>query len=261
LGMSNMAGYEERYCAYVDVLGFRELIAALGDGSIQFEAIRDLLQRVHKPHDEQFVGYGDTDFRAQSISDAVALSTKKNDVGLAVLCATLRDLSLALLYQGYFTRGVLCSGLLYHDDKMVFGEAFVKAYTLETGVVRYPRIMLTKDVAEAALNSTYDDTFPEHIKQAEDGPYFLHILWRLRMKLDLIKTWGIENPQPEPDLSYFSTIQRMIQTRFNESVDTPKHFEKVQWFARYWNDSIIQIRSQIGRINGPGLDQKPAVWG
>ena len=206
------AQYEERYFAYLDILGFRELIADLRSGVVKFETIRDLLRRIHSPYNSRIFDLEHCDFRAQSISDAVALSTKRTIPGLQMLCAALRQLTLGALHAGYFTRGALCKGLLYHDDSMVFGEALVKAYRLESEIVRFPRIMLTKDVVDDAMLSDKKDEFAEHIKQADDGPYFLHVLWQLRMKLEIIRERSFENE--EPDLSYFAAIREMIQQRF-----------------------------------------------
>jgi hypothetical protein len=171
--MSDNPKYEERYCAFVDILGFRGLIAGLGDGSVQLDTIRKLLSQIHEPHDPRFIGLGDNDFQAQSISDAVALSTRLTASGLSSLFDTLCRLSLALLYEGYFARGALCRGRLYHDPKMVFGDALVNAYTLESQVAGYPRIMLTKDVVRDAVGSNLKSYFFDHIKQADDGPFFL----------------------------------------------------------------------------------------
>jgi hypothetical protein len=145
--------HEQRYCAFVDIIAFSDLIESLRNGNVHFETIRDLLKQIHQPHDPQFVGLGDTDFQAQSISDAVALSTRSTVNGLAMLFDTLERLSLALLHEGYFTRGGVCRGMLNHDTNMVFGEALVKAYKLESEVAKYPRIMLTKDVVEGAMAS------------------------------------------------------------------------------------------------------------
>jgi hypothetical protein len=36
----------------------------------------------------------------------------------------------------------------------------------------------------------------------------------------------------------FQSIRERIQERYEESMDTPKHFEKVRWFAQYWSDVI-----------------------
>jgi hypothetical protein len=44
------AAYEERYCAYIDILGFDDLMADLRSGNVKFETIRDVLKRIHKPY-------------------------------------------------------------------------------------------------------------------------------------------------------------------------------------------------------------------
>jgi hypothetical protein len=83
----------------------------------------------------------------------------------------LVDLSYSLLFEGFFVRGAIVKGRLYHDDEMVFGEALVKAYSLENEVARYPQIMITSDVVADA--KIYDNNFlTELVRKASDGPYF-----------------------------------------------------------------------------------------
>ena len=40
------------------------------------------------------------------------------------------------------------------------------------------------------------------------------------------------------DMRRFSLIKDKIQERYEEAMDTPRHFEKVRWFAQYWNETI-----------------------
>jgi len=61
-------------------------------------------------------------------------------------------------------------------------------------------------------------------------------------------------------LSRFAKMAEQIQRRFDESVDNPRHFEKVQWFARYWNGSINIAHPDLVLITGPGIDTS-ATWG
>jgi hypothetical protein len=240
--------YETRYCAYVDILGFRTLIKALRAHPEQFTKIRELLKHIHTPLVAGFVDLAAIDFQAQSISDAVAISTRSTPEGLLVLFDTLERLSFDLLQEGYFTRGAICKGGLYHDQQTVFGEALVSAFGLESEVVRYPRIMLTKAVVEDARSSHLSAYFSDHIKQADDGPFFVHVLqyfYALRARSDTSSN--------AMDLSPFRIIGEQIQRRFDESVDYPRHFEKVQWFGRYWNRSFSI--AALSPIVGPGLDE------
>jgi hypothetical protein len=117
--------YEERYCAYVDILGFTDLVAKLKSGTISPESISKALRVIHEhPVEKYATSFTDSDFRAASISDAVCLSAKPNRSGLFNIFFVLRNLTSRLLQQVYFIRGAVVKGNLFRDNHMVFGEAF-----------------------------------------------------------------------------------------------------------------------------------------
>jgi hypothetical protein len=255
--LSMVDQYETRYCAFVDILGFRQLIDQVRNGSVPYGMVRQLLQYVHKPRQDSNVGIVNPkafDFKAQSISDAVAISTGLSATGLALLFDSIIQLSIPLLEQGYFTRGAVCKGGLYHDDDMAFGDALVSAYKLESEVVRYPRIMIAKTVADDALSSNLSSYFKDHIRQADDGPFYLHVL----NELTIIRAVSATEQQLQNATTRFENIAKIIQQQFDESVDNPRHFEKVQWYAPYWNNTFNA--SIAPNITGPGL-AAAATWG
>jgi hypothetical protein len=128
--VSSDAEYGERYCAFVDILGFRGLIDGLGKGALSVKELRDLLTTIHKP-DGLSTQYWPTDFRTQSISDAVAISASVTREGLIEILRALENLTLRLLDKGYFIRGGLVKGRLFHDENVVFGEALVRHIALK----------------------------------------------------------------------------------------------------------------------------------
>src|SRR2546421_4304136 len=94
--------YPERYCAFVDILGFSTLIDDLGKGSITATKVQELLADFHSPvFGKRLQTPEDTDFRAQSISDAVAVSTRVTAGSLDHLFFALEMLSFRLLIEGY----------------------------------------------------------------------------------------------------------------------------------------------------------------
>src|SRR6266700_7162401 len=105
--------YQDRYCAFVDILGFRQLIERLRNDVGQFDALRNLLMRVHGTRSGPSSGKKDSDFRAQSISDAVAISTIPTQEGLADILEALQSLAVDLLVEGYFVRGAVVRAPLY----------------------------------------------------------------------------------------------------------------------------------------------------
>lgn len=126
-----MPSYEHRYCAFVDILGFQNLVAKLEREETPLHALHALLAKVQNPDVVYNDTLKDTDFRAQSISDAVCISTRRSPSGLGQIMHTLQTLTVELLEVGFFVRGAIVSGNLYHDEKMVFGQALIEAFHLE----------------------------------------------------------------------------------------------------------------------------------
>jgi hypothetical protein len=237
--------YSDRYCAFVDILGFRQLVESLSRDSKNVKTLRLLLQKIH--------GGGTTKklVRAQSISDAVALSTEPTMDGLAELLRILMGLAIDLLCQGFFIRGAVVKGPLYHDEQMVFGKALVDAYQYESEVARYPRVIVVSAVREDMLRQ-----FPEMVKllkQSDDGPMFLDVLAPIANLGRMAKKTNLDKDEQEMNLR-FHGIKGRLQTLYEEAMDTPRHFEKVRWFAAYWNETVATV-TEYQKVLGAGLDQ------
>lgn len=86
--------YPERFCAFVDILGFRGLIARLGRDTSAVETLRKALNAVHNPKIPGVASPWAVDYRTQSISDAVAISTQATPEGLMVLFGSLNQANL-----------------------------------------------------------------------------------------------------------------------------------------------------------------------
>jgi hypothetical protein len=253
-------GYVDRYCAFIDILGFRSLVRDLRADSSRFDTLRTLLRKIHSPVNPSKISWH-MDFRAQSISDAVAISTIANDTGLIYLFIAIENLAVDLLKEGYLIRGALVKGKLYHDEQMVFGEALIRAYEIESTIVRYPRVMVTRDVMQDIENycrgflADRRSSYEVHLEQADDGPYYVHVLRTVASTIAKLQIENINLPaDKQHSLEEFAKIQAVIQKRLNESTDNPRHFEKVQWFARYWNKHVPYGATKFTPITGPGMD-------
>lgn len=258
--------YDVRYCAYIDILGFSELIDKLDRGEAPYEYLKDLLTKVHNPPETLAGSSHDADFHAQSISDAVALSAADNIRGLGAIFHSINQLAIALLQQGFFIRGAIVKDKLHHHDQMIFGRALVRAYRLESAIARYPRVMVTREVVADIRERADESSVQRMLRRADDGPMFLHILREVELNaLPFVlgsAASSIDDPRFGGRLEAFAEIAKQIQLRFDEATDNPAHFDKVKWFADYWNDTI-ELWGVRGfeRIRGAGVDRKPAVWG
>lgn len=238
------AEYGPRYCAFVDILGFGELVAKLDGGVTPLDALRGLLSKIHNPPTVNAAASPRADFRAQSISDAVALSAACNPAGLGAVIHSINQLAVDLLQQGFFIRGAIVKDALYHDEKTVFGKALIRAYQLESAVVKFPRVMVTHEVVDD-VRAIDQKTYDLLLRRADDGPMFVHVLRAIEVSVlplvlgrsDTVHS-KIDSPKFKDRLIRYGGIADQIQRRFDEAADNPNHFEKVKWFANYWNATV-----------------------
>jgi hypothetical protein len=243
-----LMAYEMRYCAYVDVLGFRNLIRELDAGKLDETAMTDLFYSMQEAPFEVPRHAQEADLKRQSISDAICISTTPTIHGFQWLALSLSALTANLLRRGYFVRGGLVKGKLSHSGEVVFGSALVRAYELESTVALYPRVMMTREVAADIQHYAKEDSqIGQYVRQAEDGPYYFHFL----SVLDRIFAGPGDEGQRSVTAQHFNHWVAMIQQRFDESVDDPRHFEKVKWLAEYWNANSAPYRRYLGRVTGP----------
>jgi hypothetical protein len=196
----------------------------------------------------------------------VAISAAANVKGIASIIHSINRLAVELLAQGFFIRGAIVKHHLYHDDKMVFGNALIQAYRIETSVVRFPRVMVTRSVVQD-ITAIDDKTASVLLRRSDDGPMFVHVLRAIEMEM-LAVDYGKGKPRLRFDdqkfggkLDRYVVIAERIQRRFDEATDNPNHFEKAKWFANYWNDTIQEWNIEgFKRITGPGLDLRYATW-
>jgi hypothetical protein len=233
------ASYAERYCAFIDILGFGGLISA---SKVPVGEIYRVLSAVHaRPKAER---PQDADLRSQSISDAVALSAALSAAGFHAICSAAEELSRRLLRQEYFARGGITKGKLYHDYSMVFGPALIEAYRLESEIAKFPRILIPRSVvADGAVyaeqGTHWKNYFEGRFLQADDGPFFLHILCDQSRYIEkLTSRHPIPSVKEDTTLVLLSKMRDAVQKRFDEASDNPDHFQKVAWFVKYWNNSI-----------------------
>jgi hypothetical protein len=113
----------------------------LNKGTISPTVLSDVLSSVHAPVESPFSSMKDSDLKTQSISDAVCISSAHSAQGLDHLFYSIESLATKLLARGFFIRGAVVKGLLYHDTSKVFGQALVRAYQFESNVARYAEML------------------------------------------------------------------------------------------------------------------------
>jgi hypothetical protein len=226
--------YTERYVAFIDILGFGQIVSETGrrGGVTMFDADRlvEVLTQIGSRVEERGLVRSD-DFKFQTFSDSVVLSEKASVRGFGHLTITIRSLTIDLLRQGLLMRGGIAKGKLHHDEKIMFGPAFLEAYRIESTVANYPRVVLSRDVyLDYQAMVRRDEVAEARVLLADDGPAFINVLELFRHS----RTAAVLRAR----MRRAAECQAALQQLLTDSIHEPKHFEKLRWFAIYWNSVV-----------------------
>src|SRR5690606_25095843 len=157
-------GYQKKYVAFIDILGFSELIEL---SSQQPSIVSDLydifsgFDELNKKIIERRIERGSNPLAEKSFlqlqglkhqifSDCIVMSANYNPMGLLSITALSAVFYWALFSRGIYARGSIVIGDIFHEGNFVFGPAMIEAYALESKIAVYPRLVLSDDMATDA---------------------------------------------------------------------------------------------------------------
>jgi hypothetical protein len=152
-----MAGYTNRYVAFLDILGFAGLVEKSEKDPTTFDKVlavtRGLAETTRIVADEWGMLIDNQDIVSTTFSDSIVISVPeppdRTAVGslYAVMFAVQGLFRKLLVDLGVLIRGGIARGPTYHEDGILFGRAVIDAYKLERDVAKVARIAV--DVALA----------------------------------------------------------------------------------------------------------------
>ncbi len=239
--------YETRITAFVDLLGFRDLVEkSRRDASLvpqlvlALEAIYDGYPawRTSPPPPEvppEYVDDRKSLIRSHTFSDSILVSSETTVAGIYAVVKGVCFTITRLLGMGQLARGGIALGDLYHDERIVFGPALVEAYDLEHKTANCPRILLSEEFI--ALAREYEEVTP-YFRRDSDGLFFLDVL-----------SWQIDSdPQDHGWLPlarrWMESLRSDTEARIHSKEDERVHDKNV-WFARYFNE-VVRQHSELG---------------
>ncbi|WP_104566055.1 hypothetical protein [Ralstonia mannitolilytica] len=188
-----MSQFQQRYCAFIDILGFTERVKSLENqwDSDVYERLRSCLTFMHdEQHESSYSAdlpiYVEVDGeifqrelgdpRLTYVSDCLVISTERSPNGFKALCQKVTKIWIDLLWDGYLCRGGISAGPLIHESSCIMGSAYMNAYQLEAKASS-PRVIIDPSLEE--LYSDFPSSFPLHpptIERAQDGYLYLRYL-------------------------------------------------------------------------------------
>ena len=259
--------YRPAVITFLDVLGFRERVAASRDAT----DIRRILSRLRSfaAGDEadseglleEADGYEVT--RSIAFSDSVVrirfYDTEYPSGALFHEVLSLLHVQSEMMADDVLVRGGCTVGDIYLEGDLAFGPGFNRAYDLESQFANVPRIVIGPEAFTALRNDprlvAEDHEADEDIasirrmlKRSDDGFWFVDYLQAMRSELD--------EPEKHPEL--VAQHRALIISGATAAPENSRVLQKYLWLARYLNDTIercgLPDALQITEADMPALD-------
>ena len=231
--------YLPKVVAFVDILGFGTLIESTKEPKAAVDIIA-ALEEILSYYKAKIPNF--RSLNAKLFSDCLMISSTSDDMISLLLTAWLFQMS--MVRRGYFCRGGISFGNHYESDSLIFSQALVKAYRLESEVAKYPRIVLDDEVmgrledtdSEKYYNNLYDLSW-DFVRRDSDAKGFVDYLAFFGVSSNRVPSAKYFPPAPGgyrlAELHRDHILQNIEPTHSDSSVR-----EKFEWLINYHNKSV-----------------------
>lgn len=253
--------YEERLIAFIDILGFKDIVRKSERSPSNINLIYDSLtflkgrekssnwdlQFIEIEEDAQKRNLKEFDISNRTIcssfSDSIAVSVACNDTNInesfSTLITNLSYVGATLMSKGILYRGGMTVGNLIHTlDGIIFGQGLIEAYELESGAACFPRILISDKLIKK-LNyplESKSERYPYHqyLKRFKDGGVGFHQM----IYFEVLQSW-VEMSESKLKESLIK-IKNTIIKGLDSSFEYPRIFEKYLWLKEEYKDLAIK---------------------
>jgi hypothetical protein len=260
--IDHQIGYSEYYVAFLDILGFKDLVLSETDGDKQIidNYLKKIKEFINGNKEENTI----PKLSVNAISDAIILAVpfgseyQENISNLRRLCVAIQDIQYKLALEKIWLRGAISFGNAYISDgeKQIIGPAYIHAYLLEEKVAIYPRVILDSkllgklEMLSAQELITAINSLDEH---REDDPEKSNILFNWKNK---------SISEIERDVPFFidymvfcftreGELQKIISAIEQSMYKNTAAYSKYRWLVDYL---ITSCRHHINHL--PKIDYK-----
>lgn len=149
--------YQERIVAFVDILGFSNLIGRIEEDSKLHDRlhwalthIRSIKESSQNEHSVQ------SNLKVSVFSDCIVVTGPTDDYHSVIW--TIGWLQANLLGAGILVRGGISFGKVCHSEGLLYGKGMLEAYHIENSAAVYPRVVIDPKL-ENQLPARYKEIF------------------------------------------------------------------------------------------------------
>lgn len=239
--------FQDRFIAFVDILGFRNLVERMSHEDRIFTTVRDALkvldrqalgfqqyrrERRNKRHEQRRKGVvslvRDTNLQMTAFSDCYVLS----EVSPAWhVLAAVQSLGARFLEEGILTRGAVVLGKAYHNGRVLFGPGIIEAYELELRTAKYPRILVTESVRKAVWGYHEGLWKSRLLTRDADGCWFVNLL------VPSFSNWAplSDGVSPTDVRAHLKHVRHALTGAWESAQGNTENMSKVGWLIHQFN--------------------------
>lgn len=237
------ANYRLKYVAFLDLLGFKEMVyQSVGDQNI-LNNINMALSYTGKMQHDNYNGtmpMVDLGKQVTAFSDSIIISYDASMPGggfhvltdLVFICNDLLGIGIPI-------RGGVTVGPLIHDAQKCFGPAMTEAYLMESQKALFPRIIIDQNVIK------YDLSKPGRANTIEyEADYLLGLIkidpYDKLLFLDYMKQHD-DFDEPAMYDDYILRTREFIIRNLKTYAYDEKLYLKYNWLKWYYNETITTV--------------------
>jgi len=222
---------QDSIVAFIDILGSSAAITE--DANESLNVVHQAYKNSIDFFDDLFGGYK---FQPsiKIFSDNIVVSVAhyedrfKRSAFLAVAMMSA-IIQVEFLKKGWLTRGGITSGSFFADEVMVWGSALVKAYTLESTVAIYPRVIIDPAlIGELNLALQPDTHCMTWIRKDKDSLFYVEFLNRCLKHADFFA------------LGLFQIIEKKLSKYHGNT----KICQKWLWLSAYLKERLPELGTE-----------------
>jgi hypothetical protein len=271
--------YEEHFTAFIDLLGFSEISAGADEDTrqevlaflVSLAALRSEFN-IESPPDQPGTTYMKP--AVSTFSDHIVISYPFEQISAGngfdesrtasyvfySFKSLLTEIARKALSIGLLIRGGATIGKLYHSGGVIFGEALVDAYQIESRTSVYPRVVLSSKVCN---RENWMEWHAGNLRRGQDGLYYFDYYRELVFSdhfLELVYSSALSGPNWEKEIkARFENIIRPTDKNLRDLEGKGKLTElsKWAWFAHEFRSALERVPAETLAALGLSLDAIP----
>lgn len=247
--------YEKRLVFFFDILGWKNEIDTAGEDPRHIGRLASAVRMFNATAAQ----VGDAGARITTFSDNVVFSKPFEPGDVHWLLQSLAITQLGLAVHGFWMRGGVTIGNLYHDEHIVFGPALNRAYHLESKLAQFPRVLLDPLAMEAPIGTDFISLGEEQFLDPFSPRFWDRIQRELPIQqqtLDRFNELSGAKIQSQPVMVSGGTALSSVANRLSmelTSTEDPKVWMKLGWLF----DRVV--RALGGQAKADMLPKTPGL--